>query len=385
MNPSLFIAVRYLFARKSHNVINVISAVSTIGMALGTAALVLILSVYNGFNKVIDDNLSSFDPDIKVCGYYGDYDVPEDLFDTLCTLPEVDDCSRTLEFEAFLTYGEVQSAARLIGTDGDISLRRGDLKLAALGVGLARRLGVNVHFLDPLTIYSPDRDKKISPLNPMESMRKVEVYPDHLFSVSGEIDGNTVMIPLETARELFGREDAVSSVDIRLKDNSDREVRKFIRNHISLCGHDFTMKDKYDQHPELYRMMRLEKAAVFLILLFVVLIVALNIFGCLSMLIVEKQEDIGTLRALGAEDNMIRDVFTAEGCLISMAGMLVGLVAGVALALVQQHFGLVRMPGNYLVEAYPVVLQLKDVIISAVGVGLIGLCISLISSRQALQ
>lgn len=383
MNLPLFIAGRYLFARKSHNVINVISAVSAIGMALGTAALVLILSVYNGFNSIIDRNLSDFDPDVRIADASGGFNLPSDAdIAPLLEDPDVESYSHSLEFNAFLTYGEGQGAAHIVGTDGDISLHRGDVKLAAVGAGLARKLGINPRFLDPLVIYSPDREKKISLADPMVAMHVAEVYPDRLFSVNAEIDEGTVLIPLETAQELFGIEGVTSSLDIRLSDNSDKAVRNYIKRHQDSLGPGFVMKDKYGQHPELYRMMRLEKAAVFLILLFVVLIVALNIFGSLSMLIVEKQNDISTLSALGADGRTIRRIFIYEGWLVSLLGMAVGLVVGVALALLQQRFGLVKMPGNYLVDAYPVVLKLRDVLLSAAGVAVVGLLISLASSRD---
>ena len=384
MSPSLFIAWRYLFSKKSHNVINVISLISAIGMALGTAALVLIMSVYNGFNRIVEDNLSAFDPDVRLCAGSGgvDYSLSDSLFTEILDSPEVTGVRHVLEFEAFLTYGDRQAAAHILGTDGDMSLYRGDLRLAAVGAGLASELDVNVHFLDPLKIYSPDREKKISLVNPMESMRVAEVYPGRVFSVSSDIDGSTVLVPLETARELFGNDRACSSIDLTLADNSDRAVRRFIKRHSDGLGPGFAMEDRYGQHPGLFRMMRLEKAAVFLILLFVVLIVALNISGSLSMLIVEKQGDIATLRSVGADDSMIRRVFVYEGWLVSLFGMLSGLVVGLFLVLIQQHFGIIRMPGNYLIDAYPVVLRLRDVFLSLAGVSVIGLVISMLSSRN---
>lgn len=382
MDLPLYIAGRYLFSRKSHNVINVISAVSAIGMALGTAALVLIMSVYNGFNSIVDSNLSDFYPDVKICTADGGYDVPDSLVRELGCYPEVSSLCRSLDFEAFLIYREAQSAAHVTGTDGDISLHRGDIRIAAVGSGLARTLGINTHFIDPLKIYAPDRVKKISVIDPMSTMHVAELYPERIFSVNATVDATTVLIPLETAVELFGVDGACSSIDIRLADNSDRAVRRFVKKCSASLGPGFAVYDKYGQHPEVYRMMRLEKAAVFLILLFVVLIVALNIFGSLSMLIVEKQDDTDTLRALGADERLIRRIFVCEGWLVSVLGMAVGLVIGVGTALLQQRFGLVKMPGNYLVDAYPVVLHWRDVLLAVIGVGMIGLLISLVSSNS---
>lgn len=379
MNLPLYIAWRYLFARKSHNVINVLSAISAVGMAVGTAALVLILSVYNGFNGIVEQTLSDFDPDVKVCTAEGGYDVPDSLVALFSGDPDVCTVSRSLEFEAFLKYGENQGAARLVGTDGDMSLRRGELKIASVGAGLARTMGINPAFLDPLEIYSPERYRPFSPANPLASLRKVEVFPEHLLNVNAEIDESTVMVPLETAQELFGKQGACSSVDVRLNDNSDKAVKGFIRRYGQLSESGLVLKDKYGQHPELYRMMRTEKTAVFLILIFVVLIVALNIFSSLSMLIIEKKGDIGTLVSLGADEGLVRRVFVYEGWLISLLGMLAGLIAGVAAVLIQQNYGIIKMPGNYLVDAYPVALKSGDIAVSLVVVGVIGLLVAVFS------
>lgn len=379
MNLPLYIAWRYLFARKSHNVINVLSAISVVGMAVGMAALILILSVYNGFNRIVDENLSDFDSDVKVCMADGGYEVPDSLAVLFSNDPDVCKVSRTLEFEAFLTYGESQGGARVLGTDGDLSLRRGDLKIASVGVGLARTMGINTSFLDPLKIYSPDRNKPFSPMNPTASLREVSVFPEHLINVNAEVDESLVMVPLETARELFGIDGACSSVDVHLKDNSDRAIKRFIERYTALAAEGFVFKDKYGQHPELFKMMKMEKMAVFLILMFVVLIAALNIFSSLSMLIIEKRGDISTFESLGADESVIRRVFVYEGWLISLIGMAIGLVIGVSAALVQQHFGIVRMPGNFLVDAYPVVLKFWDVLASLAGVGIIGFLVSFFS------
>lgn len=379
MNLPLYIAWRYLFARKSHNVINVLSAISAVGMAVGTAALILILSVYNGFNRIVDENLSDFYPDVKLCPADGGYEVPDSLAALFSNDCEVAGVSRSLEFEAFITYGGNQGAARVKGTDCDLSLKRGDLKLASVGAGLARSMGINPNFIDPLIIYSPDRRKTFSPANPTASLHQVEVYPEHLVSVNAEVDESLLMVPLETAQELFGVQGACSSLDIRLNDNSDKSVSRFIGRYAFLGEKGFVLKDKYGQHPDMFRMMKMEKMAVFLILMFIVLIVALNIFSSLSMLIIEKRGDIRTLESLGADESIVRRIFVYEGCLISLLGMAAGLILGVAAALAQQNFGLVRMPGNYLVDAYPVVLKLGDVLASMAGVSVIGFLVAVFS------
>ena len=379
MNLPLYIAWRYLFARKRAGVVNLISAVSAAGLAVGTTALVLILSVYNGFNRIIDDNLGQFDPDIRVCRADGDYFRESDLELSLADSSLVLNAGASLEFDAFLSYGERQSAAHILGSSDSVLLKKGELDLAAVGASLAARTGISPRFLAPIRLYSPDRSSRISITGPESSLLSAEVYPDRIINVNSEINESLVMIPIGTARALFGIDGMCSSLDIRLLDSSDETVRKFIEG--TDAGEEFVLKDRYAQHKDLYRMMSLEKAAVYGVLLLVALIVALNIFSCLSMLRIEKEYDMGSLRSLGADEKSIRRIFACEGCLISAAGIIPGLVLGIALTLLQQHFGIIRLPGNMLSEAYPVVLKARDVILSTAGVSAISLIVSLAASR----
>lgn len=396
MNVPLFIARRYLFARKSHNVINVISAISAIGMAIGTAALVLILSVYNGFDALIEKNISDLSPDLLMTSGDGAAHFEPDsvLVDRLLDDARVAQVRYMLEDNVFLTYDDKQSLARARGVDesfeeseafvdhiyeGTFQLHRGDIPTALVGSSLARKLGVHPRFLDPLVLYFPDREGRISPSNPMAATRSVKVFPAGLMSISSDTDAELVIVPLHIMRTLMGsRGEEVSGVEIMLKDNSKRAVKRFKRDYAGDC----TLLDRYEQQPTLFKMMRYEKLAVFLILLFVVLIVALNIYGSLSMLIIEKTDDVGTLQAMGASDTLVRRIFVTEGWLISLLGMIVGVAVGVCLALLQQKLGLVKMPGNFLIDAYPVVLKLQDVLLTLLGVAGIGLSISLISAKR---
>ena len=396
MNVPLFIARRYLFARKSHNVINVISAISAIGMAIGTAALVLILSVYNGFDSIIEKNVGDLSPDLMMVSRDGAaHFVPDSaLVERLLDDPRVKELRYTLEDNVFLTYDDKQSIARARGVDdgfaesdsfaghiveGTAELRKEEIPEAVVGITLARKMGIHPRFVSPITLYYPDREARISPTNPMASTRSAKVFPSGLMSVSSNIDAELVIVPLYVMRQLMGsRGEEVSGVELMLKDNSSKALRRFKRDYSASC----TLLDRYEQQPTLFKMMRYEKLAVFLILLFVVLIVALNIYGSLSMLIIEKTDDIGTLRAMGASDTLVRRIFVMEGWLISLVGMAFGLVAGVGLALLQQRFGFVKMPGNFLIDAYPVVLKLQDVILTVVSVAAVGLCIALLSSRK---
>lgn len=396
MNVPLYIAKRYLFARKSHNVINIISAISAIGMAIGTAALVLILSIYNGFDELIESNVGDLSPDLLMTEREGAARfVPDSLLiDRMNADPRVRSIYYTLEDNVFLTYGERQGIARAKGVEdgfiqdsrlsghvyeGDFAIWKGDIPGAMVGAGLAHKLGVHPRFTDALVMYYPDRDGGFSPSNPAASARNARVLPTGLLSVSSDSDAELVVIPLHVIRNLLGSKgEEVSGVELCLHDPSPRQVRRFKKDYAA----DARLLDRYEQHPALFKMMKYEKAAIFMILLFVVLIVALNIYGSLSMLIIEKESDIETLHALGATDSLVRRIFVSEGWLISLIGLIIGVAAGVALALVQQHLGIIKMPGNYLIDAYPVAVKVTDIVLTLVSVAFIGLAISLLASRR---
>ena len=392
MNLPLFIARRYLFARKSHNVINVISAISAAGMAIGTAALILILSVYNGFDSLIKHNLGDLNPDLLMVDPGGAAKFTPDsaLVDSMAADSRVLSVCYCLEDNVFLNYAGEQSVARAKGVEdsytdasrlgqhiveGNLQLHKDEVPAAVLGAGLARALKLHPRFIDPLEIYYPDRNAPISISNPAASARCEKVSPAGIMSISSDTDTELLIVPLHVMQSLTGNTQQVSGVEIRLSDNSARAVRRFKKDYAASC----TLLDSYEQQPVLFKMMKYEKLAVFLILMFVVLIVALNIYGSLSMLIIEKKEDIATLEAMGADDTLVKRIFVLEGWLISLCGLLAGIVLGIALALLQQYFGLVKMPGNFLVSAYPVVLKFSDVLLTAAGVALTGLVIAFVS------
>lgn len=395
MNLPFFIAGRYLFAKKSHNVINIISAISVIGMAIGTAALIIILSVYNGFDGIIRSSLSDIDPDYLISPAKGKTFIPEgEAFDWAYECPYVYNMSGVLEENVFISYDNRQAVAKAKGVDvvyeeesgirdhirvGEFSLHNGDQPMCAVGSGLASKMGINPNFVAPLEIFFPARDRAISLSNPTASIESVQARPSSVFSINADIDGSLLILPLGTMRELLGYSDEVSGVEIRLAPDCTRSQRKEVESKLTaLLGDGFTLSNRVQQNEALYKMMKYEKASVFLILIFIIIIIAFNVFGSLSMLIIEKKEDIGTFRSLGAKDSLIRKFFVLEGWLISMLGLVIGIVAGVALALLQQKLGLVKLPGNYLVSAYPVLLQWTDVLLTFVSVSVIGYLIALI-------
>ncbi len=393
MKPDLYIARRYLVARKSLGVIHAISALSAIGMAVGTAALILILSVYNGFDDIIRQNISDLAPDVLVTPAHGKFFVPEGpAFDALLDDPRVVQVCSVVEEQVFAAYGGRQELALAKGVDevyetesqlqdhvveGTFALHDGDRPQAAVGVGLARKLGLRTHFLDPLVLYYPRRGARIPLAGPGAALGSVKLDPAALLSVSATTDEELILLPIAQMRALTGLTDEVSGVELRLSVPADRKV---LRELQELLGPDYLVRDRVRQHPALYKMMRYEKLAIYLILLFVVLIIASNIFGSLSMLSIAKREDMQTLRALGANDRLIRRIFICEGWLVSLCGLLAGLVIGVALALVQQHFGIVKMPGGFFLQAYPVVLKGTDVLMTVLGVGAVGAVISLLAA-----
>ena len=396
-NLPLRFALRYLFARKSHNVINIISGISVAGMAIGTAALIIILSVFNGFNKLVSDSLGDAQPDLVVKPAAGKAFVPDStVFAWLYDQELVYNMSSVIEEQAFIAFDGKQSLARVKGvdsvfeeesplqnhiTDGIFSLHRGTLPRAVVGSALAWSMDINPRFIAPLEIYYPDREGSISLSNPAASLRSTKVTVAGLFAINAELDAELVIVPIETMRELLDYDDEVSAVEIRVqKGTADKALNGLAAELSERLGPDYEVLDRYRQNEALYKMMRYEKLAIYMILIFIVIIIAFNIYSSLTMLIIEKKDDIGTLRSLGAPEPMTRRIFLLEGWLISLLGLVIGIVLGVAFVLLQQKYGLIRMPGNYIISAYPVILKASDIIWTVVGVALVGYLIALLPS-----
>ena len=395
MNLPLFISGRYLLGRKSHGVINLISAVSAAGMAIGTAALILILSVYNGFDRIIRDNLSSLDPDILVVPAEGKTFIPEgEPFERMYADPRIKSIGSVVTENVFISYSGHHGVALAKGVDiafmeesgfgervtvGKFELWHGEVPMALVGAGIASKMGVHPRFLNKMELWFPDRSGSVSLSNPASSLESVSVRPGGIFTVHADIDDKLVILPIETMRQLLRYDREVSALELRLAPGA--ELKAVIRDLGAMLGDGFEARDRFRQNPVLYKMMRYEKAAIFLILLFVVIIVAFSIFGSLSMLIIEKKEDIGTLRSMGAQDSLVRRIFVLEGWMISLAGLAIGLAVGVAAALLQQRFGLVRMPGNFLVSSYPVAVKWTDILLTATGVAATGYLIARLSVK----
>ena len=402
MHLPLFIARRYLFAKKSHNVINIISAISAVGMAIGTAALIIILSIYNGFDELVKSTLSNVEPDILITPAKGKVFIPNgETFDRIRQNPLIDEYDLILQENVFVDYDGHQGIAKAKGVDsafeaesplaehitnGEFSLHKGQLPKMVVGAGLAYKMGMNPAFLASAELYFPIRDRNFSLANPAASIETVRMRPSGIFSVNQQIDDDLMIVPIEEMRKLLGYEEEVSGVEIRLAEGSTaKDIRSAIKHIQKELGPEFKVLDRFRQNPSLYKMMRYEKAAIFLILIFVIIIIALNIFGSITMLIIEKKDDIETYRSLGATDQMLRHTFTLEGWLISLLGLAAGLVIGIGFSLAQQHFGFIKMPGSFLVNAYPVILQWQDVLATIAGVALIGYIIALLPVRRNIR
>ena len=398
MRLAPFIAGRYLFAKKSHNVINIISAISAIGMAIGTAALIIILSVYNGFDSLIRSMMSTVEPDLLITPSTGKVFIPEgETYDWIYDQPSVKSMCCVLQEQVFINYDGKQGLAKAKGvdwvyedesslkdyiTDGEFKLHKGDIPLAVVGAGLAYEMQMNPRFLAPIEIYFPSRTRKISLANPASAIESIRVWPSGLFSVNTDVDKELMILPIAKMQELLEYENEVSGVEIRLTDNSDtKELKRLQKEISSKLGPDFKVKDRFQQNESLYKMMKYEKAAIYMILIFVIIIIAFNIFGSLTMLIIEKRFDIETLKSLGATEKLIKRIFVLEGWMISLAGLAGGLFLGVLFSLLQQWFGFIKMPGHFVVQAYPIILSWTDVMLTAIGVTVIGYLIALIPAH----
>ena len=395
MRVAPFIALRYLFAKKSHNVINLISAISAIGMAIGTAALIIILSVYNGFDTLIRSMMGSVEPDLLITPATGKTFTPQgEAYDWIAEQESVLNMCCVLEEDVFINYADKQSLAKAKGVDwvyeaesplrdymikGTFSLHRGDVPLACVGAELASNLGLEPHFLTPVEIYFPSRTRKISTSNPAASLERIKVWPSGVFNAGTDINKELIIIPIDKMRELLEYDSEVSAVEIRLKEGTSENSLKSLQSDIEgRLGPGFKVKDRFQQNESLYSMMKYEKIAIYMILIFVIIIIAFNIFGSLSMLIIEKKTDISTLRHLGTPERTIRQIFVLEGWLISLTGLAAGLIIGLGFAFLQEQLGIIKMPGHFIVQAYPIVISWIDVLLVTGGVAVVGYLIALL-------
>lgn len=383
----LYIAKRYLFAKKSRNAINIISAVSVAGVTVGTMALIIILSVFNGLEKMVTGIFNTFDPDIKITGTKGKTFIPDTArLNLLSKVEGVEVWSLTLEENALLKYEERQYIATIKGvddnypvvTDIDSCMFEGQFMLksengrqyAIPGIGVAQSLGIRVNFIAQLMIILPRKDASLN-MNPEEALKRRFLIPSGIFEIEKEFDSKYVYVPLDFAQELTEAYDAVSAIEVKFTGTADPGAVQ--RNIKKIYGEGFRVQNRYEQQEIFYKVMKSERFAIFLILTLILVIASFNIIGSLTMLIIEKQRDIEILRSLGANNDLIRKIFIFEGWLISIIGAFAGIILGFVICWAQQEYGLVKLHSESLImDAYPVVLKLRDFIIVPATVLLIG-------------
>lgn len=385
---SFRIARRYLFSKKSHNAINIISGVSAGGVAIGTMALVCVLSVFNGFESLISNLFSAFDPDLKITLTHGKtFDVDSPEFKQIRQLKSIAFFTEVVEENALLRFRDKQMPATIKGVskdfekmtridsimyDGRFELYDGAFQRAVPGVGVAGTLGLNAHFIDPLLIYAPKRSGKINLVRPENSFNQIGTFVAGIFAVKQvQYDDHLVLVSIELARDLFEYpKSTVSAVELKLKGGyKPDEVQNQIKK---ILGDNFHVKNRYEQQESFFKIMKIEKWITYLILSFILLIASFNIIGSLSMLIIDKKADILTLRNMGADSQLIKRIFLFEGWMISLVGAVVGTALGAVLCLLQEHFGLLRLGEGYVVNAYPVRTNAIDFLLVFVTVLLMG-------------
>lgn len=360
------IAGRYLFAHKGANLTNRISWIGVIGIALGSAALIVVLSVFNGFSELVEKNIEAESASYLLRPAEGKTFAVGDLQSRLDSLPGISATVAVVEEQIALSYADNKAVAKLKGIQG--------VWRCSIESQLASNLGIRTRFMEPLMFYFPKADAKISLLRPQDAVNSISMRPKEIISSSQPL----VTVPIDKARELLGlEEDRASAIEIHCDfETADKsEIQK-------IAGAGFEILDRLEQNPQLYKMMRYEKLAVFLILILIILIVSFNIFASLSILIIEKEQDCRSLKAMGASAGMRKGIFRSEGMIITLLGLLAGLLIGLLLCYAQNRWGLIRLPGNSFVNYYPVKVMARDIILSIAAVCAIGYTISWASTRK---
>lgn len=387
-----YIAKRYLFSKKKHNAINVISVISVCGIALATLSLVCTLSVMNGFQVLVADLFTAFDPELKVVAREGKtFSITDERIEALRANPNIAVFSEALEEQAMVEYHGRQSMAVIKGVSdnfeqltaidsilhgaGEFILHDELVDYGVMGVELVSILGTGVKFVEPLSVYAPKRSATINMANPGASFNRAYLFsPGTIFVVNQQkYDSQYILTSIDFARRLFDAEHEVTSVELKLHPSSGiQKVKSDLKKSL---GDDFVVLDRYEQQADVFRIMEIEKLVSYLFLTFILMIACFNIIGSLSMLIIDKKEDAATLRKLGADRKLISRIFLFEGWMISFFGALSGILLGILLCVLQQQFGLLKLGqsgGMFLMDAYPVDVQFADLLFVFVTVVAMG-------------
>lgn len=392
MNFPFYVAWRYFFSKKSTHVINIISGVAISGIAVATMALVVTLSVFNGFHDLVATLFTSLDPQLKVVPAQGKAAPADDpLLQKVKVLPQIAVATECVEDNALAVYGDRQAMVVVKGVDdnytalthisdilygdGFFQLQAANLQFGVIGMRLAQELGTGARWSGYMHVYAPRREGQIDPANPMDGFVVDSLLsPGVVFCAQqAKYDGFYVITPVSFARNLFHRQGMLSSLELRLRQGSSlKAVKKEIR---AIVGDKYSVLDRYEQQADTFRIMKIEKLMAYIFLTFILAVACFNIVGSVSMLLIDKKDDIVTLRNLGADNRQITRIFLLEGRMISAAGAVIGIVAGLILCWVQQTFGVVslgRTSGAFIVDAYPVSVHPSDIVLVLVTVLAVG-------------
>ena len=392
MNFPFYIARRYLFSKKSTHAINIISTISAVGVAVATMALVVTLSVFNGFHDLVASFFTTFDPQLKVVPVSGKTVAADDpTLKTICSLKQVEVATEIVEDMALATYNGRQAMVKIKGVednfdslthireilegDGEYCLHAADMHYGIVGIRLAERFGMGYTFQNELKIYAPKREGQLNLANPQDGFVEGNLYsPGVLFCVKqGKYDKNYILTSIAFARNLFAQQGMVSAVELRLKPGSDFDGVKAEMNKIG--EGKFRVLDRYEQQEDTFKIMKIEKLIAYIFLTFILVVACFNLIGSISMLIIDKRNDVVTLRNLGANDSQIVRIFLFEGRMISTLGALAGIAVGLLLCWIQQQWGLVglsRSSGSFIIDSYPVCVHPEDVILIFITVLAVG-------------
>lgn len=401
MKLQLFIALRYLFSRKDHNAINIISAICAGGICVATLALVCVLSGYNGFQQLICGLFNSFDPDVKVTLVEGKtFSVSDervrkvkslDFVSVACDIFEENALVRNKERQTMVSvkgvsdsYDELTQVNEMIQV-GQFLLRDGEGYSLVIGGALANQIDVAIGSYQPVSLYAPKHDVKVNLANPEKAFAQQDIFLSGIYSTGQlDLDSKYAFVDISFARRLFGYgEDDVTSLELKLSPGADADFA--LRSISDILGPDFLVQNKEQQHEGFYRMMKVEKWISFLILVFILLIAVFNVVGSLTMLILEKKSDIETLRNMGATHGFVRRVFLLEGWLISVFGTIFGVSIGLLLCGLQKWLGIIKLTsgdeGGFVVDAYPICVRWSDVVVIVLSSLLVGLLVSWFPTR----
>lgn len=392
MNFPFFIARRYLFSKKSTHAINIISLISVVGVAVATMALVVTLSVFNGFHDLVASFFTAFDPQLKVSPAQGKTvsgDHP--TLARIRQLPEVEVAMETIEDQALATYGDRQAVVTIKGVedsfdrlthirdilvgDGDFNIGMTDVAYGILGIRVADMLGTGYRYSNTITVYAPKREGQLDMTRQEEGFVSDELFsPGVLFCVrQAKYDKSYIVTNIGFAQRLFGQQGRVTALELRLKAGTDFNAAK--RKIKALAGDEFKVEDRYEQQGDTFRVMKVEKLIGYIFLTFILVVACFNIVGSISMLIIDKKDDVATLRHLGANARQIERIFLFEGRIIATIGAIAGIAVGLALCWLQQTYGLVglgRSSGSFVVDAYPVSVHPTDIVAVLVTVIAVG-------------